>query len=203
MANKNVDMLLTFTKAMLGHAKTIKRVIPDMYFHSIYGEDLYKTLQQNGISNIICDIDNTIIEVGEINVPEKLKTILQTKSQEFNFCLVSNNSHERVNPLKEALELPMLARADKPHAIAFDKAFELLGPGATKENTVMIGDQMLTDILGAHDYGLKACLLDPVNDDVHDIKTKTSSILQKQMIRKFTKYGLFNNSDYFGIREEK
>ena len=108
--------------------------------------------------------------------------------------IVSNNSKERVIPVAYKLETGYLFKADKPKASAFDKA--LVALDAKKENTAMIGDQMLTDIKGANEYGIYSILVDPVSNS-YDIKTGTSRILQNIMTKKLEKRKVFMRNNYY------
>ena len=60
----------------------------------------------------------------------------------------------------------------------------------------MIGDQMLSDIKGAKKYGLYTVMVDPAVSK-HDIKTGTQRILQKIMMKKLAKKGLFKENEYY------
>ena len=53
----------------------------------------------------------------------------------------------------------------KPHAVAYDYAFKVMG-NPPKEKVLMIGDGLYTDILGANRYGIHSLL---VNTGVHQI----------------------------------
>ena len=75
-------------------------------------------------------------------------------------CLVSNNWHEGVYQLANRLSLPIVAKAVKPLPPAFLMALGKIG--ATRDATVVIGDQLVTDVLGAHFLGMKAYLLAPL-----------------------------------------
>ena len=75
-------------------------------------------------------------------------------------CLVSNNWHASVHQLAGELDLPIVAKALKPlpHGL-------LLGMrrlGGSRASTVMVGDQLLTDVLAAHLAGMRAYMLQPL-----------------------------------------
>ena len=192
MTNKNVEMLKCFWKIMQGQDFSL--VIPKMYAKDIYSID-YDFLKKRKKTNLIFDIDNTILPVNDITVPEELKKFFKRlESHGFNICILSNNSKERVIPVARELETGYLFKADKPHKKAFTRALVTLD--AVKENTAMIGDQMLTDVKGANEYGIYSILVEPVSDR-YDIKTGTSRILQNIMVKKLTKNKVFRRYDYY------
>ena len=163
MAKKHRLMLMTFFKVMLGFKKEIKFIIPDSYYASIYDID-YDLLMKQKIDAILFDIDNTITKVDDLNVPQEtinLFEILKTKN--FKLLIFSNNHVERAQPISKILDVKMLADAGKPQKEAYDKALKILD--SKKENTVAIGDQILSDIVGAKKYGIKSILVDQLSEE--------------------------------------
>ena len=73
---------------------------------------------------------------------------------------MSNNWHEGVYQLANRLSLPIVAKAVKPLPPAFLMALGKLG--AKRAETVVVGDQLVTDVMGAHFLGMKAYLLAPL-----------------------------------------
>ena len=65
-----------------------------------------------------------------------------------------------------------------------------------KENVVAIGDQILSDIVGAKKYGVKAILVDQLSKE-NNIQTGMAQKLQKYIIKKLTKKNLFKKNYYF------
>ena len=112
---------------------------------------------------------------------KELKIFFTELRKKFNICVVSNNSEERVNPVTKELNVSGIANAQKPKKEAYDKVLKALY--ATKNDTVMIGDQMLTDIVGGNRYGLYTILVEPF-ENKYDIKTGTSRILQNIIMKK-------------------
>lgn len=193
MASKDIEMLKCFFKVMKGDTLETKLVIPNMYAKSVYDIN-YKLLKQKKYRNLIFDLDNTLLPVGDIIVTEELSDFFKKLGDDFNICVVSNNSKERVIPVAKALETGYMYKAGKPKKEAFDKALILLN--SKKENTVMVGDQMLSDIKGANVYGLYTVMVDPVSNK-HDLKTRTSRVLQKIITRKLAKKGIFKEKQYY------
>ena len=56
--------------------------------------------------------------------------------------------------------MPVVSKAMKPLPPAFFAGMGKLG--ATRRDTVVIGDQLVTDVLGAHAAGLPAYMLQPL-----------------------------------------
>lgn len=177
---KNRDMLNIFFKSLKKDKKAIGLITPNSYRKNIYEID-YKALKEQGYKHLIFDIDNTIMPVNDINVSKELKTFFSELKKDFTICLVSNNNEDRVNPVKEKLNVLGLGDAKKPKKEAYDKSLKLLN--GTKKDTVMIGDQMLSDIVGGNRYGLYTILVEPF-ENKYDIKTGTSRVLQNILMNR-------------------
>lgn len=195
---KNTDMLKCFFKVMTNNKEEIKKIIPKMYMKNIYEID-YKYLKKQNLTNLIFDIDNTLLPVDDKNVPDKLLHHFIQLKNDFNILIMSNNHIERVKPVANILQVKFLYKAGKPKKEAFEKALKLLQ--STKENTVMIGDQMLSDIKGASELGIYTILIDPISNK-HNIQTKTSRILQDILEKHLAKRKIFISNKYY-IKEEK
>lgn len=177
---KNKEMLNIFFKAYKKEKEAINLITPNSYRKNIYEID-YKSLKEQGYKHLIFDIDNTIMPVNDINVSKELKIFFNKLKKYFTICLVSNNNEARVNPVKEKLDVLGVASAEKPKKEAYDKALKLLK--GTKKDTVMIGDQMLSDIVGGNRYGLYTILVEPY-ENKYDIKIGTSRVLQNILMNR-------------------
>lgn len=194
MAKKHILMFQTFIKVIFGSKREIQKVIPDSYYPNIYQID-YEKLKINNIDTLLFDIDNTIAKVDDLNVPKETFILFQKlKKQNFKILLLSNNNIKRATPISKVLDVEVLANAGKPDKIAYDKALDMLN--SKKENVVAIGDQILSDIVGAKKYGVKAILVDQLSKE-NNIQTGMAQKLQKYMIKKLTKKNLFKKRNYY------
>ncbi len=74
--------------------------------------------------------------------------------------MVSNNFRERVAAIGAQLDVPAVPNALKPLPQGFLVALRRLG--TRRAETVVIGDQLFTDVLGAKLLGLHAVLTQPI-----------------------------------------
>ncbi len=134
---------------------------PDRYFSRISRIDIERDLLGCGFKSVLMDVDNTILTRDTHEVPRDVGVWLaRARDAGLDFCLVSNNWHEGVYQLAERLELPIVAKAVKPLPPAFLMALRKIG--AKRATTVVIGDQLITDVLGAHFLGMTAYMLQPL-----------------------------------------
>lgn len=134
---------------------------PDRYFARISRIDIDRDLLAQGCRNVLLDVDNTILTRDTHEVPRDVGFWLaRARDAGISFCLVSNNWHEGVYQLANRLSLPIMAKAVKPLPPAFLMALHKLQ--AKRSETIVIGDQLVTDVMGAHFLGMKAYLLAPL-----------------------------------------
>jgi len=139
----------------------LKRFTPDAYYDPIYDIQI-DSLIEKGIKGLIMDLDNTLIPRDKTATPNKL--ILWLKNLEehgLKICIVSNNIRSRGNEISDKIKQPVISMAKKPSRAAFKKALEVLDTPIDK--TVVVGDQVFTDVFGGNRMGLKTILVVPLN----------------------------------------
>jgi uncharacterized protein len=135
-------------------------LLPDLHVESVYEIDL-DALKKRGVKGIITDLDNTLIEWNRPDAtPQLLKWMKELKERGFSVVIVSNNKETRVSKVAEPLGVPFIHQAKKPTASAFKKATRRMG--LRVDETVVIGDQLFTDVLGGKRMGFYTILVVPV-----------------------------------------
>ena len=129
-------------------------LLPDFDFDT-YNGVTPSLIKELGRSCILCDIDNTLVpyDIPEPTAEVRL-WIENMKSEGIDIVLVSNNGKERVEKFNASLGLPYLYKSKKPLPSAVKKGSALAGK--TKNDVVMLGDQLLTDVLTARTSGIPA-----------------------------------------------
>ena len=136
---------------------------PDKYFSRISKINIKKDLINKGFTNVLIDVDNTILPRDTSIVPRDVKNWLRKlQKKDIKICLISNDWHKNVVECASELNLPIVKRALKPIPPAFIRALSKIH--AKRKHTVVIGDQLLTDVFGAHTIGLHAYLVAPLVD---------------------------------------
>ncbi|WP_029329096.1 YqeG family HAD IIIA-type phosphatase [Lentibacillus jeotgali] len=138
----------------------LKFFLPNEHVKSIFDinpESLFK----KGIKGIITDLDNTLVAWDVANAtPEITEWFQQMKDHNIKVTIISNNKMERVKIFSEPLDTPFLFSARKPLSQAFKKAAKEMK--LEKEEIVVIGDQVLTDVLGGNMAGFYTILVVPI-----------------------------------------
>lgn len=153
---------------------------PDYYLDSVLSIDL-DGLQARGITNILIDLDNTLLPRDRDEIPQELRTWAHLlKEKGFKVCLLSNNWHGRIVDVAGDLGFELVSKAVKPLPPAYLIALHKLGAKASE--TAMIGDQLFTDVLGGTLMGMTTIMVLPLCEK--DLKhTLMLRKLEKLIIR--------------------
>ncbi|MBE0700678.1 MAG: YqeG family HAD IIIA-type phosphatase [Acholeplasmataceae bacterium] len=161
-----------------------QKCIPDAYYASIF-EIRYETLKKQGITSLFFDLDNTIIGYDEDVLSEKHVAFFKNLQKEFNLLVISNTSYKRVSSALMNLDVPFVWHAAKPLKFGFRKGLKILQ--AKKENVLVIGDQLMTDIYGSKRMGFKAFLVAAVKRKSDRKLTKINRRIEKRILEKIKK----------------
>ncbi|MBD5230999.1 MAG: YqeG family HAD IIIA-type phosphatase [Bacteroidales bacterium] len=129
---------------------------PNEYMESAYSID-YEALYRKGFRGIIFDIDNTLVPHGADCTPRADALFRHLTRIGFKTLLLSNNNAERVERFNRTIGTLAISDASKPATDSFHEAMRQLGTNSG--NTLMIGDTIHTDILGANRAGLNSILV--------------------------------------------
>jgi len=166
----------------------IKKLIPDYVFKTIYDIPLEK-LYEDGIRLILTDLDNTLISYAE-TLPHERLFEWKKKIEElgFEFILVSNSRKDRVDKFAKAFDIPYQKFSTKPLKRGIKRAMKKIATKKYDKNQVLlIGDQLMTDILGAKRCKIKAGLIYPV-DKSSDIKaTRLNRKMEQFFLKRIKK----------------
>lgn len=133
--------------------------IPDIYQQSIYTID-YKKLHKNGIKCLLFDLDNTIAPYNTLEPDQKVKELFARLENDFKIIIISNNNKNRLRPFKEKLNVDTAYSSKKPFKGKYKKILELYKFKVSE--VACIGDQLLTDILGANRMGFTSILVNRI-----------------------------------------
>lgn len=162
----------------------LNKFFPKAYYDSIFDIQV-DDLKKEGIKGIIFDIDNTLVPYDQEEPHEKIISFFEKlKVEGFKIALVSNNTQDRVVKFNEKLKVFAIHKSNKPFTKSFKRALRLMA--CTKEEAVIIGDQIFTDVYGGNQAGIKTILVVPVSDKDEWI-TKIKRGLEKRVIQLYEK----------------
>ncbi len=173
------------------HTKGLMRFCPRRYCHKGVTEIRVTELRAQGIEGILLDLDNTLTQWQSTEVPLPIiEWLNRLKAEGFKLCLVSNTRHgQRLVQLSKELNIGYVRRAFKPRKQGFLMAMKELGTEPSK--TIMIGDQMFTDILGGNRVGIYTVMVKPLHHKEF-LGTKISRSVEVLLLGLFRRKGLIS-----------
>lgn len=133
---------------------------PGEYLNSTYEIDFDK-LYNDGYRGVIFDIDNTLVPHGAPADERAISLFSHLKELGFSCMLLSNNKEPRVKMFNDAVGVSYMYKAGKPKPAGYRKAMHRLG--TNKNNTLFVGDQIFTDIIGANLADIRTILVKPIH----------------------------------------
>jgi len=113
------------------------------------------------IRGVTLDLDNTIVPWFTSTLePGIAQWVRSVTGLGIRLCLITNNYGAQSKDVASELELPLVRGALKPLPAAFSRCLHTLG--TEPQNTLAIGDQLFTDVLGAKIVGMKAVYVRPL-----------------------------------------
>ncbi len=137
-----------------------KSFIPFAHAQSIYEIEVDFFLK-NGVKTLFIDLDNTL-DSYRATEPQERTIVLIKKLRDvgINPVIISNNKARRVCIYADKLGVEYLASARKP----FSKKIkaEIARRGLTNNEVMLVGDQMMTDVLASHGAKIRVVLTEKV-----------------------------------------
>ena len=164
---------------------------PEYYFETF---DMVKAefLLSIGIKGIVLDIDNTLEPYEHPKAGKKVKDwISSLHAAGIKTAIVSNNSEERVKVFNEDFEMPAYFRGAKPFKKNVLRAISDMN--ISPQNAILMGDQIFTDVWAAHNAGIPAILVQPINDK-KDLLTRVKRLLERPIMYIYMKRRELNES---------
>ena len=136
-------------------------LIPDQVF-ARYTDLTPQVLKDFGVELLLCDLDYTLAPRSMAEPDGTLHTWLEgCREAGITVMILSNNrSTRRVETFCGELGIRYVGHAGKPSPKGYRQAMEQAGE--TPEHTAMLGDKLLTDVLGAKRAGITALMVEPL-----------------------------------------
>ena len=166
---------------------------PNKYYKDIYSID-YNKLKSEGIKCLVFDLDNTLGLITNRKCPDKTRELLRSLQEDFSIFICSNNIKRRLSPYLRDLGVGGVSFSMKPltrglNKIKTDYQFN-------KNEMVMIGDQIVTDVLAGKRFRIKTILVDPLGSS--DLKiTGINRIIENKILKKYKSHNVFERGKYY------
>lgn len=157
------------------------KFLPDEQIDQIF--DLKpESLKEKGIKGIITDLDNTLVawDVKDAT-PDVISWFKTMEENDIKVTIISNNNQERVTVFSEPLGTPFVFSARKPLSRAFKTVARQMN--LKKEEILVVGDQLLTDVLGGNIAGFYTVLVVPVVQTDGKI-TRINRLIERKILKR-------------------
>lgn len=145
----------------------------------------WRRLWGRGIRALLFDLDNTLCLWRTGEFPRATAAFLRKlQGQGFKIAVLTNARLPKDSPVRTALAelgIPLIERARKPLPWGFKRALNILG--AKREEAAVIGDQLLTDVLGGKLLGVYTVLVPPLSGR-EARRTKVNRVLERLLGRR-------------------
>lgn len=141
--------------------------------------DFYKKI---GVKNLLLDLDNTLDSyLDKVPTKRTIDYVNLLKEQSLNVYIISNNKKKRVLKYAEKLDIPFLYKSFKPFSFKIKKF--LLKNNFILNETILIGDQILTDIKAANNIGIKSIYLEKLVP-IDQWTTRINRVFEKPILKR-------------------
>ena len=140
-------------------------LIPDRVFDR-YSDVTPEFLSEQGVALLLCDLDYTLAPRSVAKPDFVLRAWLKDcREAGIRVMILSNNrSPARVDAFCSDLGITYVGHAGKPGRRGYQEAMALAN--VSPRETAMLGDKLLTDVLGAKRSGVLALMVEPLGGPV-------------------------------------
>lgn len=161
-----------------------KYLVPDLVLPS-FRQITPALLREHGIRYILSDIDNTLVTYDDPEPTPDVTAFFQMLADEgVQIGFLSNNHADRVDRFNRSLHYVAIADAGKPGIKVAREALKQMG--ADPQETMFLGDQLLTDAACAKQLELFTVIVPPIKDRT-DLFNRCKRLIERPYMRKVTK----------------
>lgn len=118
-------------------------------------------LQQMNVKAVFSDLDNTLLAWNEFETAKKMDELNQRLAKAgIKLVVISNNNAERIGKVLNPYQIDFVAKSRKPLPFAITKKRKQLG--LAKDQVMMVGDQLITDIQAGNLAAVESVLVKPL-----------------------------------------
>ncbi len=167
-----------------------KFLYPKEYISSVYEMSAEK-IKRLGMDTVVFDIDNTLVPYWIKTPDEKLTGYFRSLEKAgIKTAVLSNSREERSKVFCAVTSMPYVYRAGKPGRKGFNALMAKIG--SVPEKTVIMGDQIFTDVWCGNRAGAYSVLVkqvSPKDELITAPKRPFEKIIVKMYLRHISKNG--------------
>ena len=140
-------------------------------------------LNKMNITCLILDVDNTLcLKKGKTILDGVMNWLEKMQNDGIKLIILSNAKPKRMEGIAKNFGLPFVGLGGKPLTFGYRRAAKRMGESI--KNCAIVGDQLLTDILGGNLAGCKTILVCPVElESSFGFKIKRG--IERRLLKKY------------------
>ena len=120
-----------------------------------------KQLKKMGIKAVFSDLDNTLLAWNKADTAVEMDQLNRRLAKAgIRLVVISNNNAERIGKVLNPYHISFIAKARKPLPIGINQ--ELKELNLQKDQVLMVGDQLITDMQAGNLAGVATVLVKPL-----------------------------------------
>lgn len=133
---------------------------PKYTIDTIYNLDPQK-LDEMGIKAVFSDLDNTLLAWNKFETAQEMDKLNQKLAKaNIKLVVISNNNAERVGKVLNPYQIDFVSESRKPLPFAITRKREAMH--LSKNQVMMVGDQLITDMQAGNLAGVQTVLVKPL-----------------------------------------
>lgn len=133
---------------------------PKYTINTIYNLDPVK-LNKMGIKAVFSDLDNTLLAWNKFETAQEMDRLNQKLAKAgIQLVVISNNNAQRVGKVLDPYHIDFVAKSRKPLPFAITRKREEMK--LNKDQVMMVGDQLITDMQAGNLAGVVTVLVKPL-----------------------------------------
>ena len=133
---------------------------PKYTIDTIYNLDPQK-LNEMDIKAVFSDLDNTLLAWNKFETAKEMDNFNQKLAKAgITLVVISNNNAQRVGKVLDPYHIEFVAKSRKPLPFAITKKCEAMH--LKKDQVMMVGDQLITDMQAGNLAGVETVLVKPL-----------------------------------------
>lgn len=168
------------------HAKNLYEIDPEFFV-------------SNGVTTLFVDLDNTL-DSYRLRKPsnEAIALIRKLNRAGLSITILSNNKKDRVKEYADVLGVEYIWSTGKPFPFKINKYVKM--NGLNKENIMLVGDQLMTDVVAGNRAKIRTILTEKLVEEDQPT-TRINRIFDRPIRKRLNKKGaLVDWREKYGAR---
>lgn len=182
ITDKRIELKRADKKMPLkGYLPILKgRIKPDLNLKSIY--ELQEHLDKFNLTTLLFDLDSTLTASKSGVIEPRVQQLLFELAKKYKLAIISNNyNKEYTQKIQAQTKVKIYDSSRKPDVFGIMQALSELN--SIPDETMIIGDRPLTDILAGKNAKLKTALVDSITADTEPKLTRFVRRLERLFIK--------------------